>query len=147
MKTLFSVKKALDIAIAGEVDAYKSYIEMAAMAEDAWLREAIEALAREELEHRKKLENVKSGKVTLEYGEAVELEPDQIPRGGKPKPDMTFRELLAFAIKKEDTSCRLYNRLADVFEEPRIKDIFRKLAKEEETHRKRFELQYEQAAK
>jgi rubrerythrin len=142
MKSLFSAEKALDIAIAGEIDAYKSYIEMAAMAEDAWLREAIEALAREELEHRKKLEAVKSGKAALEYGEVVELQPDQIPEAGKPKPDMTFRDLLAFAIKKENTSCRLYNRLADVFAEPRIKDIFRKLAKEEAEHRRRFELQY-----
>lgn len=146
MKSLFSVKKALEIAIAGEADSYESYMEMSVMVEDAWVRETIEALAQEELEHKKKLQRVKAGKATLEYGEVIELEPDAIPEGGKPKADMTFRDLLAFAIKKENTACKLYNRLADVFADPEIKDIFRKLAKEEEAHRRRFEIQYEEMA-
>ena len=146
MKKLFSVEKALDIAIAGEVDAHKLYVDMAAMVDNAWMRETIERMAQEEWEHKRKLQAARAGRATLKSGEAVELGPDEIPDGSQPKADMNFRDLLAFAIKKEDISCRLYNRLADVFLDPEIKDIFRKLAKEEADHRRRFELQYEDTA-
>ena len=59
---------------------------------------------------------------------------------------MTFRDLLAFAIKKENASCNLYKRLAELFSDPERKEVFRKLAKEEADHRRRFEIQYEDIA-
>lgn len=146
MKKLFSIKEALDIAIAGEVEAHKLYIDMAAMVDNPWIRETIEGFAQEELQHRRKLQAVRAGKAVLEGGEAVELGIAETLEDVQPRANMTFPDLLAFAINKEGTSYRLYKRMAEVFSEPELKDLFSKLAKEEAGHRRRFEMQYEDMA-
>jgi rubrerythrin len=61
----------------------------------------------------------------------------------QPHPDMDFRELLVFAIKKENVSQGLYTRLASIFSEPELQNTFLKLAEEEADHKRRFEMEYE----
>ena len=55
---------------------------------------------------------------------------------------MNYLELLAYAIKKEDSSYRYYTSMASIFSEPELKDIFLKLAKEEANHRQKLETEY-----
>ena len=139
----FLMKQALDIAIAGEVEAYKLYVEMAEMVENAWTREAIEALAKEELDHRRKLVAVKDGRANLEGSDASEFVAFDLADEARPGANMAFRDLLAFAIRKEDEACRLYKKLSEVFADPEVKELFGLLAQEEADHRRRFERQYE----
>jgi len=56
---------------------------------------------------------------------------------------MDYRELLVFAIKKEDSAHRLYAAMASIFSEPDLKDIFNNLAEEEAAHKRRFEIEYD----
>lgn len=143
VKKLDSVSAVLDFAIAGEIKAYELYMGMAAMVENPWTRSTIESMAQEEKQHRAKLEAVKAGKITLENEQAGDLGIAAAIDEVEPHAGMDYRELLAFAIKKEDMSNRLYARLASVFSQPELKDIFRKLAAEEAEHKRRFEIQYE----
>jgi rubrerythrin len=143
VKKLNSIDKILDFAIDGEIKAHELYMKMAATVENPWICKTIEGLAQEELRHRKKLEAVKAGKIALELDEIGDLGIVEMLEDVKPHAKMDYRELLAYAIKKENISYKLYTRLASIFSEPELKDIFLKLAKEEADHKLRFEMQYE----
>ncbi len=143
MKKLRSINEVLDFAIAGEINAHELYIEMAAMVENPWMCRTLEGFAHEELQHRAKLEAVKAGKTALEREEVGDLGIAEMLEDIKPHASMDYRELLAFAIKKENVSHSLYATMASIFSEPELKDLFRKLAEEEADHKRRFEIEYD----
>ena len=143
MKKISSMADVLDFAIAGETKAAELYMKMAAMVENPWMQEKLEGLAQEELRHRKKLKAVKTGWSALAREDAGDLGIAETLDDVKPHADMDYRELLAFAIKKENTSHGLYSRLATIFTEPELKETFEALAREEAEHKRRFELEYE----
>jgi rubrerythrin len=143
VKKLNSIDEILDFAISGEIKAYELYMDMAAMVENQWICKSIEGMAQEELQHQAKLKAVKARKIALKREEVDDLGIADTIENIKPQENMDYRELLMFAIKKENVSHGLYSRLALIFPEPELKDIFLKLAKEEAEHKRRFEMQYE----
>ena len=142
MKKFSSVDEVLNVAIASESKAHELYIEMAAMVENPWMRRTLEGFAQEELQHRAKLEAVKAGWIVLEREKVGDFGIVEALEDAKPHAKMDYRELLAFAIKKEDSSHRLYATMASILSEPDLKDIFNKLAEEEAAHKRRFEIEY-----
>ena len=143
LKKLTSIDAVLDFAIAGEMNSYELYMKMSCMVESVWMCKTLEALAEEELQHAAKLEAVKAGKIALERDEVGDLGIAEILEDREPYPGMTYRELVVYAIKKENVSHKLYDRLASMFSQPDLKDIFTRLAEEEADHKRRFEIQYE----
>jgi rubrerythrin len=141
---LSSVGEVLDFAISGEVKAQELYTRMAAMVENPWLQTALKDIAQDERRHQAKLEAIKAGRAAFHGDKAQDLGlPDSL-EDAEPRPDMTYPELLAFAIKKEDSANRLYETLATAFSKPELSNLFQKLATEEAQHKRRFELQYEE---
>ena len=138
-----SIDELLDTAIIRETKAQELYIKMAFMVKNPWMCRVLEGFAQEELQHRIKLEAVKAGKISLERKEIGDLGIDDGFEDIKPHANMDYLELLAFAIKKENSSCRFYTSMASIFSEPDLKDIFLKLAKEEANHRQRLEIEYD----
>ena len=143
MKKISSMADVLDLAIAGENESAELYTKMAAMVENPWMRQTLEGLAQEELGHRKKLKAVKTGWRTLAREDVGDLGIAEALEDVKPHPNMDYRELVAFAIKKEAASHGLYARLASIFSEPELHETFEALAKEEAGHKRRFEMEYE----
>ena len=66
---------------------------------------------------------------------------DYIGETGNPI-DMNYKELLAFAIKKEETSVRLYSDLANAVGDGDSRETLLALAHEENQHKLRFEVEY-----
>ncbi len=143
MKKLSSMADVLNFAMSAETKAAELYTTMAAMVENPWMQKMLEGLAAEELGHRKKLKSVKTGWSALNREDPGDLGIAQTLDDVKPHPTMDYRELLAFAIKKENASHNLYKQLALVFTEPELQEIFEALAKEEAEHKRRFEMEYE----
>ncbi len=143
MKKLSSMSDVLDFAISGESKAAELYTKMAATAENPWMRETLEGFAQEELQHHKKLKAVRTGRTALEREGVGDLGLAEKLDDVEPHPDMDFRDLLVFAIKKEDVSQGLYTRLASIFTEPELQETFLKLAEQEAEHKRRFEMEYE----
>jgi rubrerythrin len=142
VKKLNSIYNFLDLAMSAELKACELYREMAAMVENEWMSKTLEGLAQEELQHHAKLKAVKAGRIVLKDEEVSDLGISETLEDVQPHANMEYRELLAFAIKKEDLSHRLYSRLASIFSEPELRDTFLKLANEEAGHKRRFEMQY-----
>jgi rubrerythrin len=143
MAELHSIDEILEFAIAREVEAYELYMYIAQRAETLVMRKVCEELAQEELEHKAKLELevMKTGKVVSEAGQPVLNISDYISEPGNPI-DMNYKELLVFAIKKEETSVRLYSDLANIVGDEESREVLLALADEENQHRLRFELEY-----
>ncbi len=143
MKKLNTMSDVLDFAISGESKAAELYMKMAAMPDNPWMRETLEGFAQEELQHHKKLIAVRTGRTALEREGVGDLGLAEKLDDVEPHPDMDFRDLLVFAIKKENVSQGLYTRLASIFTEPELQETFLKLAEQEAEHKRRFEMEYE----
>jgi rubrerythrin len=138
-----SVDEILDFAIAREVEATKLYTELAHQVEKPRMRKVLEDFAREEQEHKTKLEAVKAGESVLKEEEVGSLGIADYVVGGEARPDMSYPDTLILAMKKEDVSVRLYNDLAKIAQDQELKDMFSLLAQEEAQHKLRFEIEYD----
>ena len=143
MKDFESVDQVLDFAIAREVEAYDLYVQWAGHVKKSRIRNILNDLAQEELDHKAKLEDVKAGQMKIGLEEVGNLDIADKIEDVSFQPEMNYTELLILAMKKEDKSVKLYTKLAAASHQPQLRDIFLKLAREEMQHKLRFEVEYD----
>ena len=133
-----SVDEILEFAIAREVEANQLYLYMAAHLTNPEMQQVCVDFAKEELEHKTKLELelIKIGEVVTEFNIS-----DYMMEAGNPM-DMSYEDLLVFAIEKERTSTNLYNNLAKTINDEESRKVLLLLAQEETEHTQRFEIEY-----
>jgi len=138
-----SIDEILEFAIAREVEANQLYTYMASRMKNPEMRKVCEELAKEELEHKAKLELevMKRGEVV--HGICIS---DYMTDAGD-EIDMDYEELLIFAIKKEDISVSFYTDLAAVVKDEESREALLALAEEETEHKQRFEVEYDNLLK
>ena len=143
MAAVNSVDEILEFAIAREVEANQLYIYMAAHVTDAEIRQVCEDFAKEELEHKAKLELelMKIGEVVTGFNIS-----DYVVEAGDPM-DMSYEDLLVFAIEKEDKSVNLYSDLAKIVKGEESREVLLLLVQEETEHKQRFEIEYNKLLK
>jgi rubrerythrin len=138
-----SFTEVLDFAISREKEAYLFYQSLAGVVKKPELAEAIRGLANEEEGHRIKLESVKAGKATIGEKEVGSLNIADYAADVGQDLNMSYVDLLALAMKKENLSYRLYTDIAELAERDDLRDLFLKLAQEEAGHKLRFEFEYD----
>lgn len=143
MGSFGSVNEVLDYAIARELEAHQLYTKLARSVQKPAMRKVLEDFAAEELEHKAKLEAVKAGKAAIGDEEVGCLGITNKLRDVKPRKNMTYAEILTFAMKKEKLSYTLYSNLASIAQTRQLRDTFLKLAQEEAGHKLRFEIEYD----
>lgn len=128
-------------AVENEVESYEFYRDAAEKAQNDAVRDIFKDLAKEELEHKKFLEDfLDSGAKTItlsevegDYKLAEEME---MPRLST---DMPFTDAIALAIKKEEGAMIMYQGLADACKDPQEADLFLGLRNMEQLHKTRLE--------
>ena len=125
MQQIFnSINEILDFAIEQEKKANKFYTELAERMEDRIMREVLKGFAREELQHKAKLEAVKHGEITIEPESVRSLGiAEQLPEP-EPTSNMSYREVLILAMKKEKAAYRFYIEIAVATEDETLADTF-----------------------
>ena len=146
MKHLRSIAEIFDYAIERESEAYTFYKNLAPLVEKAEVREVIEKFAEDESRHKQNLEGVRVGDVTFSDDEISSLGLAERLNDPKLRADMTYKELLAYGIKKEDKAHKLYTRLAELTDRKDAKELLSQLAHEEAQHRIRLEFEYDVAS-
>jgi rubrerythrin len=143
MAEFHSIGEILEFAIAREVEACELYTYLAQRIENPVMRKVCKKFAVMELGHkaRLELELIKAGKVVHGTGQLIFDISGYIEQQADPV-DLNYKELLVFAIKKEETSIRLYNDLANVVHDEESREVLLELADEENQHRLRFETGY-----
>ena len=134
-----SYKGIIEFAISHEVKAYQLYMDMSKMMIYPEINKLCDDLAKEELEHKAKLE--KESAKNCELVSPVNLSKYNIL-------DSDFNifkhrvEIFIFAIKKEQASFQLYMDLAEIVKDEDSREMFLWLAQQESNHKQRFESEY-----
>jgi len=156
MGEIDSVEEIIEYAIAKELEAYELYMALSKRVRNPQMRKLLEELAKEELEHKAKLELeiMKAGKAVTEtvrsaeakahakavVGEMMAAAPSELEQ-------MDYEDMLFLGIKKEKLSFRLYIDLAQMVENAESREVLISLAEEEARHKVRFEMEYDEVVR
>jgi rubrerythrin len=139
-----SVDDVLDFAIRREEESVQMYTGLAAKMEKAYMRKVFEDFAREEKGHKKKLLDIKKGKLLVPAAAKVlDLKIAEHVTDVAPSRGLDYQEALIMAMKKEKEAFRLYTALADATEDSALRTTLLGLAQEEAKHKLRFEVEYD----
>ncbi|UCE98641.1 MAG: ferritin family protein [Planctomycetota bacterium] len=142
-----STDEILEFAIAREMEANELYMELAVRLENPAMRELSLEFAKEELEHKAKLELevFKRGKVLHPVEKTAGFKTADYMVDFAVKPDMNYKDLLIMAIEKEKKSLRLYIDLAAIIDDKNSRETLISIAEEEARHKVLFEIEYDEA--
>ncbi len=137
--------EVLELAIAKEVEAYNFYLALADRVKDRQISKAFKDLAKEELEHKAKLELevMKTGRTIAVERKLLRPEREYILSDDDSPLDMDYKDMLLLGIEKEEAAFRTYvNLVASVMDEE-SREVLLAIAEEEVKHKLRFETEYE----
>ncbi len=139
-----SVEEILDFAIEQEIAANRFYLDLADRVKSPAMRQVFEEFAKEEWGHKKKLENMETGKFEFSSEQIADLKISDYVVAEEPTPDMSYQDALILAMKKEKTAFKFYSQLAAMVEDAPLRRMFLSLAQEEARHKLRFETEYDE---
>ena len=120
-----SSDEILELAISKEMESYNFYMALARHVDTAKMRDVFEELAREEMEHKAKLEL-------------------EIIKTGKVAPDRhDYKDMLLLAMEKEEASFRTYVDLVARARDEQARELLLALAEEEVKHKLRFKKEHD----
>lgn len=143
MKRWTSISEALDFAIHEEEAATDFYTQLAAKVKVPGMKAALEGFAQEEKNHKDKLLAVKAGAGFRPDRPIVDLRIAEYVVDVTPDPQMSYRDALVLAMKKEKAAFKLYTDLAEKATDQVVKATFMSLAQEEARHKARFEVEFD----
>ena len=139
-----SANEILDFAIQKEEEAAQLYKDLAATLNRPDMKEVFESFAKEEMGHKAKLIEVKSGERMISAEKKIfDLKIGDSLVDVKPSPNLDYQKALIFAMKAEKAAYKLYNDLAEATDDAGLKQLFLGLAQEEAKHKLRFEIEYD----
>ena len=139
-----SADDILSFAIAREDESHTFYTDLAVRVERPWMQDVFQQFAREELDHRIRLERVKEHKSMLHAeGEVLDMHMADYLVAGDTSPDMDYQQALIIAMQKEQAAVGLYTDLANRVDDDALRSLFLGLAEEEAKHKLRFEVEYD----
>jgi rubrerythrin len=139
-----NLEEILDFAIEREQEAHDFYVDLAKKAERPGMDGLFAQFAREELGHKKKLENIKKGTRSFVPSKlVVDLKIGDYLLAVEPSATVTYQNALILAMKREKMAFQLYTDLAAETADAEVKAIFEGLAQEEAKHKLRFEVEYD----
>jgi len=140
-----SIIEILDFAIGEEQAAVDFYLLLAAQSKSQQTKQIFQEYAEEEMRHKTNLISVKeTGSFHMEAQQVRDLRISEYLVDVKPTPDMSYQDALILAMKKEKAAFRMYNTLAGKASDPKVKQVFERLAQEESKHKLRFEIEYDE---
>lgn len=139
------VREVIDFAIRKEQEAIDLYTSMSARVRAPHLKEMLAGLAKQELGHRRMLEDLTPEKLGRWGGETIpDLEIADYTDSTEISPDADYQDILAIAMKREEKARDLYTMLASNSDEGQIRELFEFLAREERKHKLALEKEYDE---
>lgn len=140
-----TAESILEYAIREERAAARFYEQMAERMTDARMRDLFLSFAEEERSHERKLATVELDETgALPADKIATLKLSDLPDEGEPSIEMSYAQALKLVISKEVAAFRMYTRLAEITEEPDLRQILEALALQEANHKMHFELELDE---
>lgn len=135
-----TLEDIVKFAMQREEEAVQLYTEAARLSTDIASRKMFESIVTEETGHKTVFSNI-------DIAKAEQLSSQKLPDMGISKylvstplrPNMTYAEILQYAIKTEDSAYHLYKGAAEGTDDPQLKKTLLLFAEVELGHKKRVE--------
>lgn len=148
MKKFESLEEVLDFAIKREEESYNFYKNWSEKVREE-VKPLFQILAQEELKHKQKLMDVKNDKLNEFIGpgsteQTVDTGISDYLIDVKISSDMSYRDALIVAMKREKAAFKLYEELANKASSEELKNLFLSLSQEEARHKLKLETLYDE---
>ena len=130
----------IDFAIDKEQEAVDFYNDLAGKVNVKAIAEELKKMAKMEENHRdllKKMDAPAAASIAVKPVEDLKIADYLVEK--KPRPDMSWQDLLQIAMNRELASMNLYTDLSKQVTDPNSKQLFKNLAEEERVHKFYFE--------
>jgi rubrerythrin len=140
--------KAIKVAMEAEKEAHQTYARAAKMTKNPRGKDMFQQLSEFEMNHYQKLKGLlrsleEKGEWVLYEGTSLKKRKIPLetakPKGGE---QLTDLDALKIAIREEKKAKTYYRSMAELTRDPRGKDMYKRLASEEELHEKLLNDQY-----
>jgi rubrerythrin len=144
-----AIEQILDQAIRFEEDAYAFYTKAVEMVRQPHIREALQDLAKEEVKHKLRLQELRAGNTSLIMAarQQRKIQDLKLAEYLVPRPieeNATFQDVLIVAMHREKSSNEFYSTMAGLAEQEAAKSLFTFLADEELMHKSKVESLYDE---
>ncbi len=140
-----TLEEIISFAVEREETAYRLYTRAAELSTSIASRKMFEEMAAEEAGHKEVFSRVDVGKA--EQHKATRIPDMKISQYLVDVPfrkDMTYQEILTFAMKAEESAYKLYEAAAEATEDPKLKNVLRVFADVERGHKAKLEQLYDE---
>ncbi|MFA4986959.1 MAG: ferritin family protein [Candidatus Brocadiia bacterium] len=145
MKQFDSVDDILNFAIKNEEESAVLYGDLAKKMENPGTRKFFAEMAAEEVRHKAKLLDIKSGKkLEASAKKVMDLKLSDYLVDVKLDDILDYRKALVFAMKAEKAEFSLYMDLSERTSHAEIRDVLVILAQEEAKHKLKLEIEYDE---
>lgn len=145
MEKFITLSDVISFAVEREDTAYKLYKRAAELSTSISSKKMFEELAQEEATHKDVFVKIDEDKA--EHHKLCTLPESSIARYLVDVPfraDLTYSEILAFALKTEENAYQLYKAAAGMTDDPKLQKVLMNFADVELGHRRRIEAIYEE---
>ncbi|GAM08158.1 rubrerythrin [Geobacter sp. OR-1] len=140
-----TLEEIIKFAVQREEDAVQLYTRAAEMTASIAARKMFEEFVAEETGHKKVFSQ-------MDLAKAEQYKANKVPDMGiskylvhlELKPDMSYPQILQFAIKTEENAYQLYKAAAEAVDDPQLKKTLEVFADVELGHKKRIEAIYDE---
>lgn len=140
------LKTLIEQAVRQEELSHEFYLRMAKLVTHGDTKETLEWLAKDELEHKAFLLSCLTPTGCTLVGQAQDTHLAEIMETPAITPDLSPKEALTVAVKREEGSYRFYQRLASLQPSGEAKAFLEKMAKMELAHKEKVEYLYANVA-
>lgn len=145
MREFTTLEDIIKFAVKREDTAYRLYANAATKATSIGTRKMFEEMANEEMGHKHSFE-----KLSLEVTEEYRFSREQDMKLAEYmvdlpfREDMTYPEILRFAMKTEENAYKLYAAASEMASDPKLKKMLLVLADIEKEHKRKIEALYDE---
>jgi rubrerythrin len=137
-------QEIIQFAIQREIESVDFYNKASKMVKHSGTKDLFLDFMKQEEGHKKKLEEVRAGKIALGKIEKIpNLKISDYMVDTKLKPDISFADILRIAMKREERSVKLYTDLNEKNENENLRNLFTFLVQEESKHKYALEKIYD----
>jgi len=140
------LKPLIEQAILQEEQSHEFYTRMANLVTNKETKETLEWLAKDELDHKAFLESCMTPTGCTLVGEAQDTHLAEVMKAPAITAEMTPKEALMVAMKREEGAYLFYQRLASLQPPGEAKAFLEKMAKMELGHKEKVEYLYANVA-
>lgn len=144
MDSFKTLQDVITFAIGKEEAAYQLYSTTAQRVQSPAARKMLEEMAAQELGHKRMMEAMTAEKLaSYDIARVPDLKIGNYLQPVPVTEDMSFRDVLVFAMKSEEAAYQLYTSAENLSDDPEIRGVLRLMASEEKKHKYHLETMYD----